>query len=85
MRPRAEFSAIAALSSAVKQESMSVSMAPGATAFTRMPEGPSSLASPLTKDMTAPFVAEYAVSQEPPRTPRMEEVQIMQPRLRSTM
>lgn len=58
MRQSAEFSAIAALSSAVKQESMSVSTAPGATAFTRMPEGPSSLARPLTKAMIAPLVAE---------------------------
>ena len=58
VRQSAEFSAIAALSSAEKQESMSVSTAPGATAFTRMPEGPSSLARPLTKAMIAPLVAE---------------------------
>ena len=46
------------LADAVEQESMSVSTAPGATAFTRMPEGPSSLARPLTKAMIAPLVAE---------------------------
>ena len=58
MRQRALASAMARLSSALKQESMSVSTEPGATAFTLIPEGPSSFESPFTKAMMPPLVAE---------------------------
>ena len=37
---------------------MSVSMQPGATQLTRMPDGPSSFASAFVNATTAPFVAE---------------------------
>ena len=51
-------SARAALSSAVKLAIMSVSITPGATQFTVMPEGPSSLASALVRPITPAFAAE---------------------------
>lgn len=39
-------------------ESISVSMTPGATQLTRMPEGATSFARALVKAMTAPLAAE---------------------------
>ena len=38
---------------------MSVSMTPGATQFTVMPEGPTSLANAFVSPMIAAFVADY--------------------------
>ena len=47
-----------AFSSGVNQSSMGVSMQPGQMQLTRMPLGPSSLASARVKEITAPLVAE---------------------------
>ena len=59
---------------------MSVRMTPGATQLTRMPLGPSSLASALVRAITAPFVAEYAASQDAPTCPHMLATVTMLPR-----
>ena len=58
MRHRAVLSASSALSSGLRFAIMSVSMQPGATQLTRMPDGPSSFASAFVNATTAPFVAE---------------------------
>ena len=58
MRHRAVLSASSALSSGLRLAIMSVSMQPGATQLTRMPDGPSSFASAFVNATTAPFVAE---------------------------
>ena len=59
--------------------SISVSITPGATQLTRMPVGASSLASDRENPMSAAFVAEYALSQEAPRSPHIDETVIMHP------
>ena len=58
MRPRGASPARAARSSGVRKAVMSVSMAPGATQFTRMPEGPSSLARAFVSPITPALAAE---------------------------
>ena len=58
---------------------ISVWMTPGATAFTRMPDGPSSCASALVRARIAPFVAEYAASHDAPICPHMELTLRIQP------
>ncbi len=58
MLPKGVSSRRAASVSGSKASFISVAMTPGATQFTRMPLGPSSLASALVKPMTAAFAAE---------------------------
>ena len=58
MRPRDVLSASSALSSGLRFAIMSVSMQPGATQLTRMPDGPSSFAIAFVNATIAPFVAE---------------------------
>ena len=64
---------------------MSVSTTPGATQFTVMPEGATSLASALVRPMTPALAAEYATSQEAPTCPHMEERVTMRPSFRWSM
>ena len=58
LRPRGVSAASSAMVSGPRPATMSVSMTPGATQLTRMPEGPSSLARACVSAMTAPLVAE---------------------------
>ena len=73
------------MTSASKQRVMSVSTNPGATQFTRMPLGATSLASAFVYPITAALEAEYATSQEPPVTPHMEEIFTIAPRFCETI
>ena len=64
---------------------MSVFVAPGDTALTLMPEGPSSFARALIYESTAPLLAEYKASQEEPVCPHIEETARMTPFCRLIM
>ena len=58
---------------------ISVSITPGATQFTRMCDGASYIAKERVRPMMACFVAEYATSQDAPCSPHIEEMFTMQP------
>ena len=64
---------------------ISVSMTPGATQLTRIPEGPSSLASAFVKPIRPDFVAEYGTSQEAPATPQIEDILTIAPCFRESI
>ena len=69
------FSPLASYSSAKR----SVLTMPGATALTRMPCGANSLAADLVREMTAPFVAEYATCPGEPNTAVTDAILTMLP------
>ena len=69
----------ASLSSSESAEFIFVSIKPGATALTLMPEGPHSFASALVYPITPAFAAEYALSIDAPVIPQIEEIFTMTP------
>ena len=71
--------------SGLSTRTMSVSMQPGATALTRIPEGASSSARERVIPTIAVLVQAYATSQLAPRSPQMEEMLTMQPCLAEIM
>ena len=60
-------------------------MTPGATALTRMCDGPSSLASALESAISAPLVAEDAASHDAPTCPHMDEMFTIAPDWRASI
>ena len=85
MRPAGVSSMSALISALLRREFILVSISPGATQFTVIPEGPSSFANALVMPDRADLDAEYADSQEPPLTPHMEETLTILPECRGIM
>src|SRR6516225_9371665 len=63
----------------------SVTIGPGAIAFTRTPLGVASQASARVKPMIAAFAAQYGVEFTAPLIPRWEATLMMQPRPRAAI
>ena len=58
---------------------MSVSIIPGAIAFTLIFDGPTSFANAFVIPFIAALVVEYATSQDAPVSPQIDEIFIMHP------
>lgn len=58
---------------------ISVSITPGAIAFTLIPKEATSFAKALVNKFNPPFVVEYTTSQEAPLSPHIEEILIILP------